>query len=253
MMLRHLLAALCLVSCGLAAPWPVRVRARGDGRIIGGTFTDIASYPWMVSMQINGLHYCGASVISSKWVLTAGHCLYGANIATYSVRAGTTTRESGGVVSAVSYGALHGYYDPNTIDYDISVLQAATPLPIGGNIQIVGLPAQGYDPPGGLAVTITGWGGTASTGPPAPPTMMKVDITVIDRASCVARFGVTDRMICAGEAGKSTCYGDSGGPLVSGSTQVGIVSWGRQQCESDGAVYANVGNLRSWITAAAGV
>ncbi|XP_049964346.1 trypsin alpha-4-like [Schistocerca serialis cubense] len=252
MMLRLLLAVLCLVSCGLAAPRPVRVRARGDGRIIGGTGTDITSYPWMVSMQINGHHSCGGSAISSYWVLTAGHCLYGANIGTYSLRAGTTTRESGGVVTAVSYGVLHGNYDPNTIDYDISVLQAATPFPVGGFIQNVGLPAEGYDPPGGLAVTITGWGATATTGS-APVRMMKVDITVIDRASCVARFGVTDRMICAGEAGKSTCFGDSGGPLVSGSTQVGIVSWGREQCESDGAVYANVGNLRSWIRSTTGV
>ncbi|XP_049832785.1 trypsin beta-like [Schistocerca gregaria] len=218
-MLRLLLTVLCLASCGLAAPRPVRVRARGIGRVIGGTTTDISSYPWMVSMQINGYHSCGASIISNNWVLTAGHCLYGANIATYSLRAGTSTRESGGVVSAVSYGALHGYYDPNSKDYDISVLQAASPFPIGGNIQIVGLPAQGYDPPGGLAVTITGWGLTATTNQAPPFTLMKADITVIDRASCVARFGATDRMICAGEAGRSTCYGDSGSPLVSGGTQ----------------------------------
>ncbi|XP_047000529.1 trypsin beta-like [Schistocerca americana] len=252
-MLRLLLAILCLVSCGLAAPRPFRIRARGNGRIIGGTTADISSYPWMVSMQVNGYHYCGASVISSNWVLTAGHCLYGANIATYSVRAGTSTRESGGVVSAVAYGVLHGYYNPNTLDYDISVLQVASPLPIGGNVQVVGLPADGYDPPGGLAVTITGWGSTATSGQASPFNLMKVDITVIDRASCVSRFGVTDRMICAGEAGKSTCYGDSGGPLVSGGTQVGIVSWGREQCETDGGVYGNVGNLRSWISGATGV
>ncbi|XP_047000772.1 trypsin-like [Schistocerca americana] len=116
----------------------------------------------------------------------------------------------------------------------LGTLQAASRLPIGGNIQVVGLPADGYDPPGGLAVTITGWG-------------------LIDRASYVARFGATDRMTCAGEAGKSTCYGDSGGPLVSGGTQVGIVSWGREYWDTDGGVYTNVGNLRSWITAAAGV
>ncbi|XP_049964349.1 uncharacterized protein LOC126484796 [Schistocerca serialis cubense] len=135
----------------------------------------------------------------------------------------------------------------------LGTLKAASPLPIGGNIQVVGLPADGYDPPGGLAVTITGWGATATSNQSPPFNLMKVDITVIDRASLVARFGATDRMICAGEAGKSTCYGDSGGPLVSGGTQVGIVSWGREYCETDGGVHTNVGHLRSWITAAAGV
>ncbi|XP_049832784.1 uncharacterized protein LOC126273282 [Schistocerca gregaria] len=134
------------------------------------------------------------------------------------------------------------------VTYEGYLYGKAKPIfPIGDNIQIVNLPADGYDPPGGLAVTVTGWGATASTGQEASTTLMKVDITVIDRASCVARFGVTDRMIYAGEAGKSTCNGDFGGPLISGSTQVGISSWASEECESDGAVYTNLGNLRWFI------
>ncbi|XP_047000778.1 trypsin delta-like [Schistocerca americana] len=83
----------------------------------------------------------------------------------------------------------------------------------------------GYDPPGGLKVTFTGWGTTISTGQAAPNTLMKVDITVIDRANCVASFDVNDRMICAGENGKSTCNGgDFGGPLVSGSIQCHVTA-----------------------------
>ncbi|XP_049964342.1 uncharacterized protein LOC126484788 [Schistocerca serialis cubense] len=131
-------------------------------------------------------------------------------------------------------------------------MQVDGSFPIGNNAEIVGLPVEGYDPPAGLAVTITGWGNTATEGPSAS-TLMKVNISVIGRVRCVVRFGVTGRMICAGKSGRSTCYGDSGGPLVSGTTQVGIVSWGSEYCETDCAVYTNVGNLRSWITAVAGV
>ncbi|XP_047000779.1 trypsin alpha-like [Schistocerca americana] len=251
-MLRVLLLVLSLMYCGTAAPRALGVRTRGGGRIIGGTPADIADYPWMASFQRVGWHYCGASIISSNWVLTAGHCLQGLNIAIVSVRAGTSIRESGGVVLMASSGAVHESFSTLTADYDIGVIQVDGSFPIGSNVDIVDLPAQGYDPPGGLAVTVTGWGSTANVGPSAS-SLLKVDISVIDRASCVARFEATDRMICAGEAGKSTCSGDSGGPLVSGTTQVGIVSWGRDNCETDGGVYANVGNLRSWITTAAGV
>lgn len=63
-------------------------------------------------------------------------------------------------------------------------------------------------------------------------------------------------MLCAGytSGGKDACQGDSGGPLVSGSTQVGIVSWGRGCAAANyPGVYASVASLRSWIQSATGV
>ncbi|XP_049816503.1 trypsin alpha-4-like [Schistocerca nitens] len=251
-MLRVIVLVLSLPSCGVTAPSVVRFRTGGGGRIIGGTPADIADYPWMVSFQNAGSHFCGASIISSNWVLTAAHCLYDLNIAVVTVRAATSIRDSGGVALAASYGALHERFSLETVDCDIAVIQVDGSFPIVNNAEIVGLPVEGYDPPAGIAVTNTGWGNTATEGPLAS-SLMKFDISVIGRVRCVFRFGVTDRMICAGEFGRSTCYGDSGGPLVSGTTQVGIVSWGREYCETDGGVYTNVGTLRSWITATAGV
>lgn len=46
-----------------------------DGRIVGGFPIDIKQVPWQASMQRNGKHACGASIISDKWLLTAAHCL----------------------------------------------------------------------------------------------------------------------------------------------------------------------------------
>ena len=46
-----------------------------NDKIINGQEAVPHSFPWMVSIQGEiDPHYCGASVISPNWVLTAGHC-----------------------------------------------------------------------------------------------------------------------------------------------------------------------------------
>ena len=48
-------------------------------KIIEGTETQIQEFPWMTSLQFKGSHFCGASLISQDWVLTAAHCLQFSN------------------------------------------------------------------------------------------------------------------------------------------------------------------------------
>ncbi|XP_049942723.1 trypsin alpha-like [Schistocerca serialis cubense] len=243
--MQHLaLFVVCLLGSSLANPASTRLWSRGNGRIIGGSDADIADYPWQLSFEYSDSHICGASIISSNWALSAAHCADQLNVLLISFRAGSSIRGSGGTVRKAGSGYMHGSYDSNTLDYDVTV------------IKVVSLPSDGYDPEGGLAVTVTGWGTTYTDGP-AASTLQKVDISIVDRSTCRSIFAnintVTDRMVCAGEAGRSVCNGDSGGPLVSGNTQVGIVSWGNPECEAASGVYANVANLHSWIRAATGV
>ncbi|XP_049840402.1 trypsin alpha-like [Schistocerca gregaria] len=250
---RLVVCLVCLLCSALALPSPALPGRKASGRIIGGTNADIADYPWQVSFQKLGSHNCGGSIISSSWVLTAAHCVDGLSLSWMSFRVGSSIRESGGSVLQASSGFMHGQYDSDTTDYDIAVVQVSGSL-LGSNAQAVSLPSDGYDPAAGLAVTVTGWGRTR-TGGPAASTLQKVDISISDRSYCQSFFSrkVTDRMVCAGQAGKSVCNGDSGGPLVSGNMQVGIVSWGAKTCENAPGVYSNVGNLRSWIRSTAGV
>ena len=45
--------------------------------IVGGTEADPNEFPFMVSLQIQkSQHFCGASIINEKWVLTAAHCIW---------------------------------------------------------------------------------------------------------------------------------------------------------------------------------
>lgn len=50
-------------------------------RIIGGRPINVSKLPWQVSLQrrvaFGFFHICGGSIIDSKWILTAAHCVEG--------------------------------------------------------------------------------------------------------------------------------------------------------------------------------
>ena len=63
--------------------------------IVGGHDSTPGKWPWQASLQYFGSHYCGASLISSRWLVTAAHCV------------GRT---------ATAYTVILGAYDINTKD-----------------------------------------------------------------------------------------------------------------------------------------
>ncbi|XP_049964301.1 blarina toxin-like [Schistocerca serialis cubense] len=197
---------LWLLLLSAAAAWPSAVRHRTGAheRIVGGHEASIADHPWQLAFELGGDQRCGASLIGPSWALTAGHCVEDVQLYYLALRAGSSDRGR----------EVNGSFT------------------LGPNVQLVGLPAEGYDPPSGLPVTA-------------------VDINVVDRETCrqvfVAVNAVTEHMICSGEFSRDVCIGDSGGPLVNNGTQVGIVSWGLASCEVGLSAQSNVGYLRAWV------
>lgn len=107
----------------------------------------------------------------------------------------------------------------------------------------------------GDRVTAFGWGKAANIPGEKPSAVLQVvDLTVIDTESCRSEGGwdenqITDTVFCARNASSKTCRGDSGGPVVKDDRLVGIVSWGKKTCATDGmpSIYTDVAQYADWI------
>jgi len=65
----YLLSGYGAESCGEPAIPPST-----SVRVVGGVEAVPHSWPWMVSLQADGRHFCGGSLINNQWVVTAAHC-----------------------------------------------------------------------------------------------------------------------------------------------------------------------------------
>ncbi|XP_073812701.1 trypsin-1-like [Musca autumnalis] len=228
-------------------------------RIIGGQFASPGQFPHQVSLQLNGRHHCGGSIISETFIVTAAHCTIKQNPAAMKVVVGTTDLLAGnGKTLNVAQFIIHPQYNPQSQDYDMSLIRLAEPLTLGTTaVDKVALADMDTNFAADTLATISGFG--AINGNLQLPNKLKfAQVQLWSRDFCNPQNipGITDRMICAGHpSGQvSACQGDSGGPLTVENKLFGVVSWGFG-CGAEGkpAMYTYVGALRSWIKQNSGV
>ncbi|XP_042653391.1 chymotrypsinogen 2-like [Tyto alba] len=245
-------AALAEESCGVPAITPV---IRGYNRIVNGEPAVPGSWPWQVSLQRYGnFHFCGGSLISEDWVVTAAHC----GVRTTDIVVVGAYDQSSPSPDEQRLTIEKVFKNPKfnmlTIHDDITLIKLATPAKLSERVSPVCLPQATDDFPGGMTCVTTGWGLTDPKASQTPAVLQQAALPLLTNTQCKQYWGfrIRDVMVCAGADGASSCMGDSGGPLVCEKdgawTLVGIVSWGSSTCDTKvPGVYARVTKLRSWI------
>ncbi|XP_032542037.1 transmembrane protease serine 11D-like [Chiroxiphia lanceolata] len=238
----------------------------GVERIIGGQRAQDGEWPWQASIQLDGTHRCGASIISNTWLVTAAHCF----------REGTDPRRwtaSFGILlrppkqrKLVRRIIVHERYGNVILDHehDVAVVELASAIEFTSDVHSVCLPEASHIFPDNTSCFVTGWGALENDGYSVNQ-LRQAEVKIISTEICNSRrvYGgvITPGMLCAGylEGEVDACQGDSGGPLVQVNSRgiwylVGIVSWG-DECGKPNkpGVYTRVTYYRNWIRSKTGI
>ncbi|CAG0898519.1 unnamed protein product [Cyprideis torosa] len=201
-----------------------------DGmRIINGDDARAGWFPHQVALLTSSnVFFCGGSIISREWVVTAAHCVEKGYAA--KIRAGTINRSSGGTVHQV----VETIWERNLPweIHDYAVIRVSPPFTFGAYVQPIPL---GYGNPTGLTCYASGWGQYETANQNLPTILQYIQVYARPENECSAhRINyVTQTQVCTSTQG-NVCYGDSGGPLTcykNGIGQLyGIVSTGYPDC-----------------------
>ncbi|KAI2660445.1 Transmembrane protease serine 3 [Labeo rohita] len=102
--------------------------------IVGGNLSVEGQFPWQVSLHFQNEHLCGGSIISSRWILTAAHCVYGfAYPVLWTAYVGLIDQPVNAAQSlAVEKIVYHSRYRPKGLDHDIALMKLVQPLNFNG-------------------------------------------------------------------------------------------------------------------------
>ncbi|KAK7877971.1 hypothetical protein WMY93_031373 [Mugilogobius chulae] len=218
-----------------------------DYRIVGGLPPVPNSIKYIVSIQTRlRQHFCGGSLITRYWVVTAAHCNKGIDN-TLVVAGDHTLGVYEGTEQEIFPQILipHPEHNSRTSNNDIMLIKLQVPVWLNSYISIVILPRQDAMRTPGSMCRASGWGSTQPGVNTISTTLQTVKLPIVDPNQCnstVSYSGaITDRMLCAG-------YRDSGGPLVCDGLLYGIVSWGSGcAIPQYPGVYTSVSKYRVWI------
>uniref|UniRef100_A0A182M340 Peptidase S1 domain-containing protein n=1 Tax=Anopheles culicifacies TaxID=139723 RepID=A0A182M340_9DIPT len=248
--------------------------------IFNGVAAQFGEFPYIAALGYgapNGsdtrsplLFRCAASLISSRFLLTAAHCLRERPV---FVRLGVLELQPARIVDepldiAISNAIPHPKYHPVTYQNDIALLELADP--VTGDwpfVDPICLYTNATGDPIGPEQTLSvqGWGTTLPGETEMATRLMKANVSIIEQSVCTNSIprnrrnpnGLHPGQMCAlgrnerNETIADTCPGDSGGPLALSLDGrhylVGITSNGYTCGSPIPGIYTEVAQYLDWI------
>uniref|UniRef100_A0A4W5QBF7 Peptidase S1 domain-containing protein n=1 Tax=Hucho hucho TaxID=62062 RepID=A0A4W5QBF7_9TELE len=204
-----------------------------SSRVVGGQEASLGAWPWQVSLQVDGFHICGGSIITPYWIVKAAHCVVDRSYPEdWTVHAGFGNQISTHFRcghSSVSHIVTHDY-NTETGNNDIALVRLIKPLQINDQIRPVCLPNGDVQC---VHLSVPGSGSNS---------LMEAEVSLIDRtisnSSSVYNGKITQDMKCITD------------PLLKDSVWwlVGDTSWGDGCAQRNKpGVYGNVAFFLGWI------
>ncbi|KAK3586927.1 hypothetical protein CHS0354_008524 [Potamilus streckersoni] len=231
--------------------------------IVDGEPANHGAWPWHVGLEIAGTYFCGGSLISPQFVITAAHCVekYTYDYSSLVVLMGASNRirpESSFIrrkVKEIISNPGHRFFEQN----DIALLLLNESVNYTNYIQPICFPEKDDIMPLYAQCYTVGWGQTKWT-EGYSERLLQVKMKLWDLDKCNSSYAwngdVYDTFLCAGyySGVKSICKGDSGGSLVCKDNQdtwklVGISSYVANFCNKTGRpnIFTDVTKFYDWI------
>ncbi|XP_032671245.1 chymotrypsin-1-like [Odontomachus brunneus] len=227
--------------------------------IVGGSMATRGQFPHQISLQYYGSHICGGTIIGSRKILCAAHCVEDMSLSSLTVVSGGIRSSGDGERHEIESIKVHPGYTGRQSDGwkdDICVITLKKPIAMSSVQNVIPLASRDYAT-GSYRGTISGFGKT-SVNSGVSPYLLYANVNILSTKDCLAAHPrnswggayTTEKQICILEKrGIGACQGDSGGPLICNGEVVGVTSWVAPCALGVPDVYTCVLPYLSWIKA----
>ncbi|XP_076025569.1 ovochymase-1 [Genypterus blacodes] len=273
-------------SC-LLDPHPVSLYMSENDKPVVGNVTESCpgQWPWQVSLQSGGRHYCSGTLIHRRWVLVPQHCYVRATEDTVVLGVHDLKFFSSQTIPVDKVFKLpqDSSFPPKS---DLTLLRLSAParfkrvelvaksnsvLPPDSNVVPVCIPDEDEDEElnDSWSCVTTGWGATKATANVNLDRLHHTRLSLVNQTACRQQWGrglIGETHICSHPAASVSCMvtdahrgsdirpsGDFGAPLLCRKRGpyflFGLVTWGSVNCDPEKpAIFSRISAYHSWIT-----